>query len=95
MTWEFRSALPHRERLPPGASKPPSEVLPLWKSAYDVYFSTEQDRANASFVEIEVERMELWIRGVTPEPFGLFPTILERAASSGWRLAPRRSSAAA
>jgi general stress protein 26 len=76
-------------RLREGAS----EVLPRWKSAYDVYFPTEQDRANASFVEIEVERMELWIRGVTPEPFGLFPTILERAASNGWRLAPRCSSA--
>jgi general stress protein 26 len=72
-----------------------SEVLPRWKSAYDVYFPTEQDRASASFVEIEVERMELWIRGVTPEPFGLFPTVLERAESRGWRLAPRSPSAAA
>jgi general stress protein 26 len=71
-------------RLREGAS----EVLPRWKSAYDVYFPTEQDRAHASFVEIKLERMALWIRGVTPEPFGLFPTILERVASSGWRLAP-------
>jgi hypothetical protein len=29
--------------------------------------------------------MELWIRGVTPEPFGLRATVLERDAG-GWRL---------
>ena len=51
-----------------------------------LYFPTEQDRANAIFVEVDVERMELWIRGVTPEPFGLRATILERDAGRGWRL---------
>ena len=29
--------------------------------------------------------MELWIRGVTPEPFGLRATVLERD-HGGWRL---------
>ena len=33
--------------------------------AYDVYFPwLRPSRANAIFVEVEVERMELWIRGV-------------------------------
>jgi general stress protein 26 len=63
----------------------PSETRSRWKGAYDVYFPTELDRANAIFVEVEVERMELWIRGVTPEPFGLRATVLERDAG-GWRL---------
>jgi general stress protein 26 len=62
-----------------------SEVRRRWKAAYDAYFPGEQDRANAVFVEIDVERMELWIRGVTPEPFGLQTTTLERDAN-GWRL---------
>lgn len=62
-----------------------SEIRQRWKSAYNVYFSSEKDRANAAFVEIDAERMELWIRGVTPEPFGLYPTILERDASGDWR----------
>ena len=57
-----------------------------WKDAYGVYFPGEQDRASAAFVEIDAERMELWIRGVTPEPFGLHPTVLVRGASGGWRL---------
>ncbi len=56
-----------------------------WKAAYNVYFSSEQDQENAVFVEVDVERMELWIRGVTPEPFGLRATVLERDAN-GWRL---------
>ncbi len=30
--------------------------------------------------------MELWIRGVTPEPFGLRATVLERDASGGRRV---------
>jgi len=62
-----------------------AETLSRWKPAYDVYFPSETDRRNAIFVEVEVERMELWIHGVTPEPFGLRATVLERDAS-GWRL---------
>jgi general stress protein 26 len=62
-----------------------SETRRRWKSAYDVYFPSETDRENAIFVEVEVERMELWIRGVTPEPFGLRATVLRRDAG-GWRL---------
>jgi general stress protein 26 len=62
-----------------------SETRSRWKAAYDVYFPSETDRANAIFVEVEAHRMDLWIRGVTPEPFGLRATVLERDAE-GWRL---------
>ncbi|HUJ99941.1 MAG TPA: pyridoxamine 5'-phosphate oxidase family protein [Stellaceae bacterium] len=68
-----------------------SEVRRRWKRAYDVYFPSDRDRACAAFVEVEAERLELWIRGVTPEPFGLHPTILERDAG-GWRLVRARHS---
>jgi general stress protein 26 len=61
-----------------------SEVRRWWKDAYDAYFPSEEGRANAVFVEIDAERMELWIRGATPEPFGLHPTILERDARGVW-----------
>ena len=70
-----------------------SYVRSRWKGAYDVYFPTDEDRANAAFAEVEAERMELWIRGVTPEPFGLQPTILERDAGA-WRLRPYPRAAA-
>ena len=62
-----------------------SEDRKHWKAAYDVYFPGEQDLTHAAFIEVEVERMELWIRGVTPEPFGLRATVLERRPD-GWRL---------
>jgi general stress protein 26 len=62
-----------------------SETHNRWKPAYDAYFPSEADRANAIFVEVDAQRMELWIRGVTPEPFGLRATVLERDVE-GWRL---------
>jgi general stress protein 26 len=61
-----------------------SEIRAFWKEAYARYFPTEKDRANASFIEVRIERMELWIRGVTPEPFGLHATILQRDPKGAW-----------
>jgi general stress protein 26 len=63
-----------------------SEARRRWKDAYNRYFPTEADRAAAAFIEVEAERMELWIRGVTPEPFGLRATTLERDTAGQWRL---------
>ena len=60
-----------------------SELRSRWKRAYEIYFPAKSDRANAVFVEVEVERMELWIRGVTPEPFGLRATVHARARRRG------------
>jgi general stress protein 26 len=70
----------------------PSDVARLWKGAYRSHFPSETDRLNAAFIEIFVERMELWIRGVTPQPFGYQPTILERQAGGRWLLVPKASS---
>ena len=63
-----------------------SEVRRRWKDAYNQFFPTESDRASAAFLEVEAERIELWIRGVTPEPFGMQTTTLERDAAGAWRL---------
>jgi general stress protein 26 len=71
-----------------------SEVRRLWKETYTAYFPTDADRANATFVEVHVERMELWIRGVTREPFGLHPTLLERDPGGTWGLSPGGRNAA-
>ena len=54
------------------------EVARFWKKHYEVYFPTPADRAAAAFIEVDIVRMELWIRGVTPEPFGLNATKLTR-----------------
>lgn len=62
------------------------DVRARWTSAYAGLFPTETDRANVMFVEVDVDRMELWIRGVTPEPFGIHTTTLERDGEGGWRV---------
>ncbi len=64
-----------------------AEVRRRWKRAYDAFFPTEADKAAAAFLTVEAERLDLWIRGVTPEPFGLKTVTLERAPGGGWRLA--------
>lgn len=63
-----------------------SEIRCHWKEAYNQFFPTETDRANAVFLEVRAERMDLWIRGVTPEPFALQTTTVERDAGGAWRL---------
>jgi general stress protein 26 len=63
-----------------------ADVQRLWNAAYDGFFPTETDKANAIFVEIAAERLELWIRDVTPEPFAAQTTVLERDAGGHWRV---------
>jgi general stress protein 26 len=64
----------------------PSEVARRWKSAYDPYFPTEEDRRAAIFLDIHIDQMNLWIRGATPEPFGSQTTTLARDGKGPWRL---------
>ena len=59
-----------------------------WKPEFDQFFPTQLDRQDAVFIDVSVDRMELWIKGVTPEPFGRRATILIRNADGGWRSQP-------
>lgn len=68
-----------------------AEVDARWKTAYDVFFPTDVDRANARFIDVVVERIDFWIRGVTPEPFGRTTTTLIRQANGAWTFAAGRS----
>jgi general stress protein 26 len=64
------------------------DIQALWnETAYGRHFPTDDDRANAGFIEVKVTRMELWIRGLTAEPFGVRPTIVVRNADGDWRCA--------
>ncbi len=62
------------------------EIRRRWTTAYDSFFPDGPDRSSAIFLTVAVARVELWIRGATPEPFGLRTTIIERDAADGWRL---------
>jgi general stress protein 26 len=67
-----------------------AEIRKRWKPAYD---RISRSGANVAFIEVEVERMDLWIQGITPEPFGFRTTTLKRDAGGAWRrLAPPRDS---
>ena len=68
-----------------------AEIRRRWKRAYDPFFPTEADKAAAVFLTVEAERLDLWIRGVTPEPFGLRTISVERARGGAWRLASEGS----
>ena len=62
------------------------EIRRRWTAAYDAYFPGGPDQSSAIFVTIDVVRVELWIRGVTPEPFGLRTTAVVRDDARRWRL---------
>jgi len=61
------------------------EIRRRWIAAYDTYFPDGPERSGAIFVTVDVSRIELWIRGVTPEPFGMSTTVLERDGARCWR----------
>ena len=65
----------------------PTEVRRRWKEHYNIHFPTDVDRAGAVFFRFTTTRMELWIRGVTSEPFGGTTTTLQRDATQHWRTA--------
>jgi general stress protein 26 len=62
-----------------------AEIRGRWNRSYETYFPEGPDRSGAIFVVVEVERIDLWIRGVTPEPFGLKTTVIERDGARCWR----------
>ena len=64
----------------------PAEVRRRWKRGYDPFFPADEDKASAVFLTVDADRLDLWIRGVTPEPFGLKTTTLERNSEGQWRL---------
>lgn len=57
-----------------------------WQPSYDQIFPTADARADAVFIDIRAEVLRVWIRGLTPEPFGFRSLALQRAPAGGWHL---------
>jgi general stress protein 26 len=57
-----------------------------WQPAWNLFFPAGPDEETSIFVQLEAERIELWVRGVTAEPFGSRGAILERDRGQPWRL---------
>ena len=74
-----------------------AEVIPdaavithRWKPGYDRIFPSAAEKANAVFIDIWAEELRLWIRGLTPEPFGVRSLTLRRPLDGDWRLDSER-----
>jgi general stress protein 26 len=44
--------------------------------------------ANMIVIQVDVDRIEVHVRGLTPEPFGAGRTLLERQSEGTWRFIP-------
>jgi general stress protein 26 len=64
------------------------EMRTLWSNEMDAHFPPGFADANMIVVQVEVDRIEVHIRGLTREPFGHGRTLLERDAASDWRFVP-------
>ena len=61
-----------------------------WKPDYDRIFPSAAEKANAVFIDIWAEELQLWIRGLTPEPFGVRSLTLRRPLDGDWHLDSER-----
>jgi general stress protein 26 len=61
-----------------------AEIRRRWLEKWRVYFPGGPDDPNTVFVKVNVERIELCVPGVSPEPFGSRPSVLQRDADRRW-----------
>ena len=61
-----------------------------WIPDYDRIFPSATDKANAVFIDIRAEELRLWIRELTPEPFGARSLTLRRPLAGDWHLDSER-----
>ena len=65
-----------------------AEMRSMWPSELDKHFPPGFADANMIVIQVEVDRIEVHVRGLTPEPFGHGRTLLERQSSGAWRFIP-------
>jgi general stress protein 26 len=64
------------------------EMRTLWSSAMDEQFPPGFADANMIVVRVDIDRIEVHVRGITNEPFGHGRTLLERDGNGFWRFVP-------
>jgi general stress protein 26 len=65
-----------------------AEMRAMWSSDLDVHFPPGFADANMIVMQVEVDRIEVHVRGLTPEPWGVGRTLLERQPTGLWRFVP-------
>src|SRR5438477_3513731 len=65
-----------------------AEMRTMWSSDLDRHFPPGFADANMIVIQVDVDRIEVHVRGLTPEPFGAGRTLLERQPAGSWRFVP-------
>ena len=65
-----------------------AEMRELWPATADTQFPPGFADKHMMVVRVEVDRIEVHVRGVTREPFGHGRTLIERNGTGGWRFVP-------
>jgi general stress protein 26 len=65
-----------------------AEMRTMWSSDLDVHFPPGFADANMIVIQVDVDQIEVHVRGLTPEPFGAGRTLLERQSAGSWRFVP-------
>jgi len=65
-----------------------AEMRAMWPSTMDALFPPGFADENMIVVRVDVDRIEVHVRGVTREPFGHGRTLIERDGAGGWRFIP-------
>jgi general stress protein 26 len=65
-----------------------AEMRTMWPSHLDKHFPPGFADANMIVIEVDVDRIEVHVRGLTPEPFGHGRTLLQRQPTGTWRFIP-------
>jgi general stress protein 26 len=60
----------------------------MWPSEFDARFPPGFADANMIVIQVDVDRIEVHVRGLTPEPFGHGRTLLQRQPDGSWRFIP-------
>jgi general stress protein 26 len=62
------------------------EIRERWRESWRLYFAGGPDDPNTIFVRMNTHRIELCVPGVSPEPFGSRPSVIERGDDRSWRI---------
>jgi general stress protein 26 len=65
-----------------------AEMRTMWRSELDAHFPPGFADANMIVIRVNVDRIEVHVRGLTPAPFGHGRTLLERQGDGSWRFIP-------
>ena len=65
-----------------------STIRDLWREEFRPFFPQGPEQSEIAFVRIDVDRIELCVNGVTPEPFGSRYSAIERDSHRHWKIIP-------